>query len=306
MLAGRAVRLVAHDRVAPFGPGAPGLGEALEQQVRDRLAVVGEDTSARLALGLPEEGGEVIEQVVAPALAELVEERGRRVGLTGRVVHLVRVVEEGAQAAQVASRERAIEPRRGGSAARPSRSGRSPGPHPPARRARPSCRASPGTPRPVASRRAAPPSRASRPARRGSSGSGARRRTRWPRARRAARLSGTAPGRGRGAAGRHCSRRGPAAPRSGPRGPPPSRAAPGGSARPRPAVAHPAATRSGGRGTGWPPRRRPRARRKASRSPGPCRRPGRGDAPRADVCSSSAVHSGDRYGLNRLSKPCTP
>ena len=84
----RTVRLVAHLDAMFVGPCHPLLGEILEQQVGERLAVVAEHLIA--VVHHAQQFGQMLAQVVAAPLLEFIEERGSPVG----TIHLVRVVEE--------------------------------------------------------------------------------------------------------------------------------------------------------------------------------------------------------------------
>ena len=112
------MRLVAHLPPAVVRPLRPLDGERLEQQIRDGLAVVGEHASVDVDLrGTPrldrdfgdEQGRQVPPEVVSTPLLEFGEERRGPVRLTGRIVHLVRIVEERTQSRQGMSGEGAIE-----------------------------------------------------------------------------------------------------------------------------------------------------------------------------------------------------
>ena len=105
----RAVRLVAHDAAARVRPVGPRLGEAVEHEVGDGLAIVGEHAPRGVRRAALEQRGQIEAQIVAAARLELVEHPRRPVALAARVVHLVRVVEEAAHA-HVAAGEGAVEP----------------------------------------------------------------------------------------------------------------------------------------------------------------------------------------------------
>jgi hypothetical protein len=105
----RAGGLVPHDLPAPVRPPPPLAREAVEEKVRDRLAVVHEQARAPVGAVRTEEGRQLAPQVVAAPPFELVEEGRRPVGLPVGVVHLVGVVEERAQAVEGPAGERVVE-----------------------------------------------------------------------------------------------------------------------------------------------------------------------------------------------------
>ena len=99
----RAVSLVAHEDTMAMRPVHPLLGEVLQEEVAERLAVVGQDSVSGLAVGglavsgfpadrvlLAQQFGQVLAQVVAATLLKFVEECWRPVG----TIDLVAVVEE--------------------------------------------------------------------------------------------------------------------------------------------------------------------------------------------------------------------
>ncbi len=105
------MRLVADERLPSARPRAPFGREGVEKQVRDRLAVVGEHARASIFVVATEERRQVASEVVSAPPLKLVQQRRRPVALSGRIVHLVRIVEEGAEAGCAVPGERLIEPR---------------------------------------------------------------------------------------------------------------------------------------------------------------------------------------------------
>ena len=105
----RSVGLIADETALTFGPRRPLRRERVEKQIRDGFAIVREHARAHLAVTTTEERRKVPADVVAASFLEFGEEARRPIGLAGRVVDFIGVVEERTQAAETTSRERAIE-----------------------------------------------------------------------------------------------------------------------------------------------------------------------------------------------------
>ena len=80
--------LIAHLDAMLVSPGDPLLGKVLEQQVGERLAVVSQYLVAIVYYA--QQFGQMLTQVIATTLLELVEQRGSPVG----TIHLVRIIKE--------------------------------------------------------------------------------------------------------------------------------------------------------------------------------------------------------------------
>ena len=105
----RSVGLIADETALTSGPRRPLGRERLEEQIRDGFAIVREHARAHVAVTTTEERRKVPAEVVAAAFLEFGEEARRPIGLAGRVIDFIGVVEERAKAAETTSRERAIE-----------------------------------------------------------------------------------------------------------------------------------------------------------------------------------------------------
>ena len=101
--------LIADETALTSGPRRPLGRERLEEQIREGFAIVREHARAHVAALGAEERREVPAQVVAAAFLEFGEEARRPIGLAGRVIDFIRIVEERAKAAETTSCERAIE-----------------------------------------------------------------------------------------------------------------------------------------------------------------------------------------------------
>ena len=106
---GRSVRLVAHLTSVASRPRCPFGRERVEQQVRDRFPIVRQHARADVVGALAEELWQVLPQIVAAALLELLEHARRPVRLPRRIVDLVGIVEERAESVQAVPLESAIE-----------------------------------------------------------------------------------------------------------------------------------------------------------------------------------------------------
>ena len=104
------VRLVSHGVSAAAGPRGPLGRKGFEQEIGDRLPIIRERPNVEVGVARSEQGRQVLPEIVAATFLELVEKHRRPVPLPRRVIHLVRVVEEGAQAAGGMRAERPIEP----------------------------------------------------------------------------------------------------------------------------------------------------------------------------------------------------